>query len=1235
MAWSAAQDAAGRMYFGCDTVISYDGDRWQPQKMDATYLVRGLDVGPNGRIWAAGVNQIGWFDAGDRGTLHFHSLIERLPPGAAELGDVWRVYAEGPEAAVFVARGRVLRWDGQRMTSWEFPGVHLLWSTRTAKALYVDYPPQGLMKIGDDGPTLAVPASVLGTAVVGWVDDSGPDWLLMTSQGFSVLHDGVCTAQDSEASAFARANTATCAVRLGDGTLAIGTLKGGIAVAGRSGEILRLFNQRSGLPSNQVYALFVDRDGALWGMGPAHIFRLGIGSGTTLFGQRSGYPPGGSDSLARDSKSLFIATHSDILRLDPDEQAGGAGQFEAIGLTSSRFYSLLPVPGGLAVGHLHGLGLWSHGVMKPVGAIDEAVFRTIPSRASPERILASLSDRVLSVDLATGAAQVVAQGLPDYGDTVVDDFAGRVWVGTPSRGLFVADARDRRAIPAGMRFGSVPQTGPAFVTAAGTTVIALTGTGAFFLDAASTRFQRVDGFPGGNPSAVSNPDSRGGVWAALFPDSGGRSPKIGRISLTPRGAVWMPQSIEGLSSVGSVLGLHLSGFAGREELWMSGTESLLRASPEALAPHPSPRKPVLNAWVVADASPATGVLPYSTRGLHIEYASLDYSLRDSERFETLLGGAESQWSPPSDAAERDISGLREGRYTFRVRLVTDSGEAGEEAVLHFEIAPPWWRTPLARTAFAALGVCCIFGVLRLRTATLKKRAAVLEKMVRQRTQELEKANAAKTEFVTSMSHEIRNPMGGILASALELSATALEPGQQRLVTTLQTCAAFLASLVEDVLDFAAIEAGAYQVSRSGFSPRAVLETVVKMVEPRTAAGSLHVAIDPELPAHIMGDAARIQQVIVNFAVNAVKFGGKTIWLSARSDGEHVVFAVTDDGVGVSPDEQKNLFIRFSRLKPARNAAVPGTGLGLAVCRALAERMGGTVGFADAPGGGSIFFLRLALESGGAADERLTGYEAQGMRALVVEDIDYNARALGLMLGRLGFEVSVAADGEQALSLLEGSRFNAVFLDCDLPRVNGTEVARRFRAAEAAGARAFIVATTALSTAADRAACLASGMDAFVTKPITPQKLRAVLSDLCGNAAQLEGATVREPKTGHAPGINLAMIFHLSDGSPASRERELEKFVTSLDEALRGVTNAHASGPRTAVVSAAHRVLSLARMVGAEGLAATAADIQDYAVAFTDAELGHEVAALGIRADELRAELEALEARSSLNPSRAS
>jgi CheY-like chemotaxis protein len=512
-------------------------------------------------------------------------------------------------------------------------------------------------------------------------------------------------------------------------------------------------------------------------------------------------------------------------------------------------------------------------------------------------------------------------------------------------------------------------------------------------------------------------------------------------------------------------------------------------------------------------------------------------------------------------------------------------------------------------------------IVRLRMRAARYRALILEETVRSRTAELEKANAAKTEFVASMSHEIRNPMGGILGTALELSETPLAPGQRELVSTLRNCASYLASLVEDVLDFAQIEAGAFKVVRAPLSPKGVLDAVVRMLGPRAGGAQMRSEVDPALPEWILGDAARIQQVIVNFAANSLKFGGRKVNLSACAQGDQVRFAVSDDGPGISAEEQKNLFIRFSRLNSVRNSAIPGTGLGLAVSRSLAERMGGSVGVTSVPGRGSTFFLRLPLAASDEAAPKSRGFHAHGGRALVVEDIEYNAHALAVMLGKLGFNVDIAEDGREALARLSAGRYLAVFLDCDLPGASGTEVARSLRAGETAGNRTLVVATTALSTVQDRDACLAAGMDAFLTKPITPEKLSAVLAGSSGNGPP-EEEEAAEPARVEAAGLvlDLAMILHLADGRPEGLERELSSFCASFDEAVLGVTAAMAAGSRPALASAAHRVLAHARMVGATALAGTAADMQEFASAYSEAELAAEVSLLARRSAELRDEL---------------
>jgi signal transduction histidine kinase/CheY-like chemotaxis protein len=1221
MAWSAAQDRRGAMYFGCDTLLSFDGDRWRSDAVASSYMIRGLDVGPNGRIWVGGMNEIGWFEAAATGPLSYHSLAGELPAAEGAIGEVWSVYALGNEQAVFIAKDRILRWDGRRLVSWSVPGADMVWSTRANSGIYVDEPRRGLMKMGADGPLVALPSSLVGTTPIRWLADSGPDKLLLGSDGLRTLHAGACRPLESEASAFVRANTLTSAVNLEGDLLAVGTIKGGIAIIDRAGHLRHVYDHRSGLPSDQVYSLFADRQGSLWAMGPTSITRLALHSDVSVFGPEAGYPENGVEALAESSGSLYAASHTDLFRLIDGPHPSRAGRFAPLGISSDRFYGLVSLPEGVLVGHLRGLGVLGPDGLRNVGGSNEPVFRLAPSESAPGTVLASHSDSVDAVEVGSGRTTRLAESLPDYADTVAEEGGGPLWIGTQSKGLFVVRPGSTRAAPAGQGSGGLPPSGPAMVGRVGPSVVVLTRQGAFYLDPAERVFHPISGVPLGTPAALSNADGQGSIWATLEPEAGGRLPFLGRLSWTVSGATWTPQAVEGLAALGSPLSLRVDRSAEGDTLWIAGTAALLRLGPRALQGNRPPPRPVIRAWIEKGAGgravPLAGALAYANQRLHAEFSSFDFGLKASEHYQSMLVGAENEWSAPTDSAERDVSGLREGTYDLVVRLRADSGEVSAPAVFHFEVAPPWWRTRLAYGALALTGTAALLAFSRFRQRTLRRRALLLESRVRERTDELERANAAKSRFVASVSHEIRNPIGGILGSTLALSRTPLDTEQREMVSTLGNCASFLASLVEDILDLAAIEAGALRTVAAPMEPRHLLESVVAMLKPRAAGAHLEAAVAGEVPESIVCDGARVQQVIVNFALNSLKFGGQNIRLSVDVRGGCVEFSVADDGPGIPGEEQKQLFIPFSRLESARSSAIQGSGLGLAVSRMLAEKMGGAVGLESTVGLGSRFFISLPLVVGRPVNALPQPLSVRGARALVVEDIDYVAGAMGWMLEGLGFKVDFAADGEQALERLASVSYDAVFLDFDIPKISGLEVARRFRASETEGRRTLLIATTALSTAGDRDACLAAGMDAFLAKPVTPEKLSAVLVSTRDGRFTMEPIDYSETPSLWNEEPDLEMLRRLTDGSPAGLAREVDRYFASLDEALAGLTSARTADVGATLASAAHRLLSLARIVGAGSLAAAAADLQEFAAVYTRREIDEQTALVRREADALR------------------
>jgi len=327
--------------------------------------------------------------------------------------------------------------------------------------------------------------------------------------------------------------------------------------------------------------------------------------------------------------------------------------------------------------------------------------------------------------------------------------------------------------------------------------------------------------------------------------------------------------------------------------------------------------------------------------------------------------------------------------------------------------------------------------------------------------------------------------------------------------------------------------------------------------------------------------------------------------------------VSDEGPGLSAAEQAMLFSKFTRLSIAGRAEVKGAGLGLAACRLLAELMGGSVGVDSRSGRGSRFFLRLPLVAG-ASTLAVATTPLFSLTVLVVEDTDYNAWAASAVLSKLDLPSERARTGAEALRLCAEKRFDVILLDRNLPDMDGTEVARRLRERETPGQQAILLAVTAYCTADDRAQCLAAGMNAFVGKPLTPEKLRKVLLGV--GRRLLTTASVHVPPEAQSSAVDMSMLSYLSDGTDPGLQAQIDRFLVSLTEADAQLSAAFAASDFTALASGAHFVLSQSRMIGGAALAEAALCLEQAARARHHSTLGELLSRVR---RELRAVMEAL------------
>ena len=402
-------------------------------------------------------------------------------------------------------------------------------------------------------------------------------------------------------------------------------------------------------------------------------------------------------------------------------------------------------------------------------------------------------------------------------------------------------------------------------------------------------------------------------------------------------------------------------------------------------------------------------------------------------------------------------------------------------------------------------------------------ALVLEARERRRMEDdLRASNAAltvatqtKSEFLATMSHEVRTPMHGVLGMLELLGRSQLTPRQRHLASAARGCAAGLLTILNDILDLSKLEAGAVGLERLSFRLPDVVEEVVALFGPRAAdrSLSLEVVVAAEAPDWVVGDPTRLRQLLFNLVGNAVKFterGGVSVHLAARmrtADGIVARIEVVDTGIGIPQAGIARLFAQFTQADSSTTRRFGGTGLGLAISRQLTELMGGRIGVSSVEGRGSTFWIEIPLQTTEAPEEVAGGGDAgiersggRVLRVLVAEDNPVNRELLDAHLAAWGHEVVMAVDGVEALEKVQQGRFDLVLMDIQMPRMDGITAARRIRSLGGDLLRLPIVALTANTMNGQREEYLAAGMDDHLGKPFEVEALRATIARVTGQAA---------------------------------------------------------------------------------------------------------------------------------------
>ena len=469
------------------------------------------------------------------------------------------------------------------------------------------------------------------------------------------------------------------------------------------------------------------------------------------------------------------------------------------------------------------------------------------------------------------------------------------------------------------------------------------------------------------------------------------------------------------------------------------------------------------------------------------------------------------------------------------------------------------------------------------------------------------ATQAKSHFIATMSHEIRTPMTGVLGMIELLRDTPAPRERDRYFGALEQSAGLLMAVLNDVLDFSKIDSGTLQLEQTSFDLDKLVRTTLDLYGNAASRKGLPVSFETNcaVPAMVLGDPVRLQQILSNLLCNAVKFterGHITLRLDrdAAGDATRYQFAVTDTGIGLEPGQIDTLFEPFVQADVSTSRRYGGTGLGLSISRRLVEAMGGNLDVVSRFGEGSTFTFDLTLAPGhagdaGVADGLVAPVIAGPLDVLVAEDNPVNQMLVAALVRRMGHRVTVVANGREAVEAATTGRFDAILMDMQMPELDGLAATRAIRASGTSCASIPILALTADASPERRRFYDGAGLTAFLTKPVDPRALSVQLALVTPASAPslLSGAPTEAAVDDTSPAmLDRCRIDELQSALGSARlDALLALLIVECRERPRQLRAAHRRGDLDALRAEAHSITGAASSIGAAALCHAARRIE--------------------------------------------
>lgn len=1149
--WHITQDQTGFIYAANgEGILEFDGASWRLISFPGLRAVRTVIVDRNNVKWVGGDRELGYLTPDSVGILKYKSLKDKIPESHPLTANIWQIFLEG-DRVVFVSDNSLYSYKNGSISVIPHPGNGSIYREYQVRGkVYVSIIGEGMFFLKGDGLELIPGGEFFKNIRATVALPFGQDSVLFVSKGAGMyLYNGLAISKmPNEIEAYLDENLLYAGQRLTSSAYAFATLRGGIIIMDDKGKHIRNITENDGIANNQVHAMAVDREGALWLAHQTGISKVALQLPYTYYDSRNGFE-GTVSCILKHKGRLYVGTYSGLYVFD-ERIGSNEPTFQKIDGITSGCFSLLSKEGELFAASANGVfKILEGGVLQVSNLLGCRALGL--SKLYSDRIFIGHLHGLSSIKYAGG--EWLAEN--DLGQIKDDIFSitptesGGLWLGTSLSPILKVEFQDSENSNSDLEIVNlfverytegIPEGSTnvwrideeLFVTTDGE------GGPLYKLDPSSKKFlpEKEFGNKFGLDSLYIYPRAYQNNGQYILLES---KPVQGRVfrftaSKNGNGAYDVQRFYD--EAIRSTTETHLF-WEDENHIW-SGGESMYKYDFNSKYKfkdhfHTYVRKVTVgNDSIIYGGDPSiqpNTVLNYSNFGIRFEFASLT-SQPEANTYKYNLLGFDGQWSEWSHEKRKDYTNLPEGDYSFLVRSRNIYGDIGQVGAFNFIVLPPWYRTWWAYLLYLILFVGFLWIILQLRSRQLKVRNEALEKLIEVRTAEVQhQANQlkiqaeklldldrAKSRFFANISHEFRTPLTLIKGPIEQLEQNFEQKLSLETVRMIRRNANRLLNMVNQLLDLSKIDEGSLKLSPTEGDVFKCLRAAVSSFNSHAAQRSIDYRV--RIPTNMLWasfDRDKLENIVYNLLGNAFKFSenGSEISFVADYFGNHLQIQVSDTGLGIPPERLPFIFDRFYQVDNSATKEKEGSGIGLSLSKDLIDLMEGAISVSSEEKKGTFFTVLIPLQEIKTRSNKVDLTEAPKAiyqnipniydltpsdhrnlpKILLIEDnSDMRQFIKGQLIGT--YKVIEAVNGEAGLQYALKDPPDLIVTDLMMPRMDGIELCRKLKT-DLHTSHIPVIMLTEKAGRENKIEGLETGADDYLTKPFDGKELLVRVKNL--------------------------------------------------------------------------------------------------------------------------------------------